>query len=665
MAASREGSALPDPAAEAADSDSPRTAEGIGGSGAPPGIGAAVDARLLRSFDGLARDLDHAIRTAATLSQQHDAIATCLLIANALCDWPETEEPRPREAFGFRMLRSMPCAAESLQLRGKPWFRVDGGEVRDGAAVEEQERSRRGFHELLAIPPPRCCRLRRFTIPSPPAPCEARPRSPKQALPHVRSLPYPPHPPSLPPADTFFVMEHSSSSRRRAASTPWRGFCGPQGSSHVPATAAAPAALCPLLPAGLRAPFPTHLEVASSQIDRTAKRQRSQGGMLARQHSQEDVEQLHNLRARRFFLLLNQPLSQRPPPPQPLSRSLSHAHAQSPATPSMSPSGSQPLALTAAGSQQPMAVPPSGSQLRSPSFSSSPAAMAESAAPTHRFCQPLSLVLISSTPSHTPPPTSTPSAFPTLAPTAAGADIRARTAGGCEFLAALTSSIQRQWEAVRWLAQQRIEPAEVEAAGANPKADKLPAHLMARAVQIVQEEYARRPGHGGIGGHAWGDEPGPVERALAARTRASGASRAALPHILAGEAQRGGTWCLFTCGACSRAVLVHVRCLFSRHAGRAGTLALTLSTPVSSTSLPCNVSLLPGTDVLMTSANKFPNAASFLLPHLRTLLHRTPPLLQASGDAPVEILFLAVSNYACSRFVSQVQSLIAKRLNCS
>ncbi|CAI5503504.1 unnamed protein product, partial [Closterium sp. Naga37s-1] len=69
--------------------------------------------------------------------------------------------------------------------------------------------------------------------------------------------------------------------------------------------------------------------------------------------------------------------------------------------------------------------------------------------------------------------------------------------------------------------------------------------------------------------------------------------------------------------------------------------------------------ILAGTNVLMTSANKFPNAASFLLPHLHTLLHRTPPLLQASGDAPVEILFLAVSN--CSRFVSQVQSLIAKR----
>ncbi|CAI5486616.1 unnamed protein product [Closterium sp. Naga37s-1] len=142
MAASHERSAPPDPAAEAADSESLRTAEEIVGSRAPPAIGAAVDARLLRSFDGLARDLDHAIRTAATPSQQHDAIATCLLIANALCDWPESDEPRPREAFGFRVLRSMPCAAESLLLRGKPWVaRVccDAGEVRGegrgGAAV--------------------------------------------------------------------------------------------------------------------------------------------------------------------------------------------------------------------------------------------------------------------------------------------------------------------------------------------------------------------------------------------------------------------------------------------------------------------------------------------------------------------------------------------------
>ncbi|CAI6006676.1 unnamed protein product [Closterium sp. NIES-65] len=607
MAASRERSAPPDPAAEAADSESLRTAEEIVGSRAPPAIGAAVDAHLLRSFDGLARDLDHAIRTAATPSQQHDAIATCLLIANALCDWPESDEPRPREAFGFRVLRSMPCAAESLLLRGKPWVaRVccDAGEVRG----------------------------------------EGR--------------------------DTFFLMEHSSSSRRRAAATPWRGFCGPQGSSHVPATATTPAALSPLLPAGLRAPFLTQLEVASSQVDRTAKRQRSQGGMLARQHSQEDVEQLHNLRARRFFLLLNHPLSHRPPPPPPLPRSLSQSQSQSSALPLVSPSGSQPQAVTAAGlQQQPMALSASGSQPCSPSFSSSAVPMAQSAAPTHRFCHPLSLVLISSTASHTPPPTSTTSAFPSLAPAAApaalpaptaasptptvnawelyshvkaylarraggngsgdgsaegsaegsgdgsgegsgeeeaqalwrvvracgvesvgelsgvvdergwtamhvaarngdspvlqallrmgmpagvcstrnattplhlaaygghvdcmcllavtsahiradgcgadiradgcGADIRARTAGGWTPLHNAAS--QQQWGAVRWLAQQGIEPAEVEAAGGNPNANRLPAHLMAQAVQIVREEYARRLGHAGEGGHGFGEEAG-------------------------------------------------------------------------------------------------------------------------------------------------------------
>ncbi|CAI6005340.1 unnamed protein product [Closterium sp. NIES-64] len=48
---------------------------------------------------------------------------------------------------------------------------------------------------------------------------------------------------------------------------------------------------------------------------------------------------------------------------------------------------------------------------------------------------------------------------------------------------------EQQWDAVRWLAQQGIKPEEVERPGANPKADKLPAHLMAQAVQIVQEVY--------------------------------------------------------------------------------------------------------------------------------------------------------------------------------
>ncbi|CAI5955043.1 unnamed protein product [Closterium sp. NIES-64] len=48
---------------------------------------------------------------------------------------------------------------------------------------------------------------------------------------------------------------------------------------------------------------------------------------------------------------------------------------------------------------------------------------------------------------------------------------------------------EQQWDAVRWLAQQGIKPEEVERPGANPKADKLPAHLMAQAVQIVREVY--------------------------------------------------------------------------------------------------------------------------------------------------------------------------------
>ncbi|CAI5525015.1 unnamed protein product [Closterium sp. Naga37s-1] len=66
----------------------------------------------------------------------------------------------------------------------------------------------------------------------------------------------------------------------------------------------------------------------------------------------------------------------------------------------------------------------------------------------------------------------------------------------CLLAAVLT---KQQWEAVRRLAHQGIEPAEVEAAGANPK-----------AVQIVWEEHARRAGQGGERGHGFwkdGGEP--------------------------------------------------------------------------------------------------------------------------------------------------------------
>ncbi|CAI5972256.1 unnamed protein product [Closterium sp. NIES-64] len=523
-----------------------------------------------------------------------------------------------------------------------------------------------------------------LSLPSSPHSFSASARSPSSPLLSVALCP---RLPRSPPGRHVLSDGAQQQQQAAAAATPWRGFCGPQGSSHRPRHRhqTSPAALSPLLPAGPCARLSlTQLEVASSQVDRTAKRQRSQGGMLARQHSQEDVEQLHNLRARRFFLLLNHPL---------LATTGSDSSRLTTTT-----NGVVGLRVTAVLPIVLLLCSAHGTEC--------------SAHP--RFCHPLSLVLISSTASHTPPPTSTTSAFPSLAPAAApaalpaptaasptptvnawelyshvkaylarraggngsgdgsaegsaegsgdgsgegsgeeeaqalwrvlracgvesvgelsgvvdergwtamhvaarnaqpatsshtqgplttllhqpapvctpqqrldprshrcpflslpaaphhpqlqallrmgmpagvcstrnattplhlaaygghvdcmcllavtsahiradgcgadiradgcGGDIRARTAGGWTPLHNAAS--QQQWGAVRWLAQQGIEPAEVEAAGGNPNANRLPAHLMAQAVQIVREEYARRLGHAGEGGHGFGEEAG-------------------------------------------------------------------------------------------------------------------------------------------------------------
>ncbi|CAI5955039.1 unnamed protein product [Closterium sp. NIES-64] len=576
----------PDPAAEAADSESLRTAEEIVGSRAPPAIGAAVDAHLLRSFDGLARDLDHAIRTAATPSQQHDAIATCLLIANALCDWPESDEPRPREAFGFRVLRSMPCAAESLLLRGKPWVaRVccDAGEVRGEG---------RAPHHCL--------------FPHPPTP-----------FPPPLDLPLPPSslsrsssPPRSPPGR--HVLSDGAQQQQQAAgsSDPVEGLLRPGRAARTsPATATTPAALSPLLPAGLRAPFLTQLEVASSQVDRTAKRQRSQGGMLARQHSQEDVEQRPPTASATRSPLYSSPpppptphLPPLPPPPSPLSPlplplpPLPAPTAASP-TPTVnawelyshvkaylarraggngsgdgsaegSAEGSGDGSGEGSGEEEAQALwrvvracgvesvgelsgvvdergwtamhvaarngdSPVPAPVCTPQQRLDPRSQ-----PVPFSCPYLPLLTIHSCrrccawacqqecAAHATPPRHCTwrhmaghvDCMCLLAVTSAhiradgcgadiradgcGADIRARTAGGWTPLHNAAS--QQQWGAVRWLAQQGIEPAEVEAAGGNPNANRLPAHLMAQAVQIVREEYARRLGHAGEGGMGLG-----------------------------------------------------------------------------------------------------------------------------------------------------------------
>ncbi|GJP53925.1 hypothetical protein CLOM_g13044 [Closterium sp. NIES-68] len=439
---------------------------------------AAADAR--RNFDTLASDLERAVRTTVTSeSQLHDAIATCLFVANALCDWPDSDDRRAREEFGFRVLRSMPEEAESLLLR-----------------------------------------------------------------------------------DRYFLME-SSSSKRRAPSSPWKGFTGPQGSSRVYATVAVPPALIPLLPSQLHSPFRTQLDVTTCKIDQ--KHKRPQAAMLPLQHpSHEHTQQLHALKARRYFLLVDQPLSHRPPPPAPLPRSLSEAQSRSPTV-------------------------PSGPQPHSPPPSSSPTPKAVSSQPTPRFWQPLSLVLISSTaPSHAVTldakqlystaraylsgrargdgsgdgsgdddvqgvlralqgcgvasagelsgvvdekgwtamhiaarqgdtevlqallhmgmPAGVCSTLNATTPmhlaaygghvgsmellAQHGADMRARTAGG--WTPVHNAASQQQWGAVRWLAQQGVTPEELKTPGANPRPDKLPAHLMKTAVEKVKEEDDKR-----------------------------------------------------------------------------------------------------------------------------------------------------------------------------
>ncbi|CAI5459691.1 unnamed protein product [Closterium sp. Yama58-4] len=558
MAASRERSVLPDPEAEAAESDSPRTAEEICGSRAPPAIGAAIDARLLRSFDGLARDLDHAIRTAATLSQQHDAIATCLLIANALCDWPETEEPRSREAFGFRVLRSMPCAAESLQLRGKPWFADDGGEAVTAA----------GSQQPMAV-----------------SPSGSQPHSPSfSASPAAMAESAAPTHRFCQPLSLVLISSAAPSHAPPPTSTPpaFPSLAPPAAPTALRASAAAPATLTPTVNAR---ELYSHVKAflagragGSGSGDGSAEGSGEGSGERSGEEEGQGLWRVVRACGVESAGELSGVVDER-------GWTAMHVAARL---------GDSPVLRALLRMGMPVGVCSKGN-------ATTPLHVA--AYGGHVDC----MLLLAQ---H-------------------GADVHARTAGGWTPLHNAAS--QQQWEAVRRLAQQGIDPAEVEAAGANPKADKLPAHLMAHAVQIVREEHARRAGQGEEMGHGFGEVVGVALRD-------------------GGTAWLKGRSCMglpLTSG-----LLVPPHSLFPP-------LSLP-STPVSSTSLPCNMCHLPGSDVLMTSSIKFPNAASFFLPHLHTLLHRTPPHLPASG-ASIEVLFLAPSRFACSTFICQVQQLIAKQ----
>ncbi|CAI5983588.1 unnamed protein product [Closterium sp. NIES-64] len=76
--------------------------------------------------DDLFARLSRDVCEATTEQQQLDAIVSTLFAANAMCFWPDSDAHRPQRAFGFRVLRTLPPAAETLEMRGEP----AGGRVR-------------------------------------------------------------------------------------------------------------------------------------------------------------------------------------------------------------------------------------------------------------------------------------------------------------------------------------------------------------------------------------------------------------------------------------------------------------------------------------------------------------------------------------------------------
>ncbi|CAI5983606.1 unnamed protein product [Closterium sp. NIES-64] len=70
--------------------------------------------------DDLFARLSRDVCEATTEQQQLDAIVSTLFAANAMCFWPDLDAHRPQRAFGFRVLRTLPLAAETLEMRGEP-----------------------------------------------------------------------------------------------------------------------------------------------------------------------------------------------------------------------------------------------------------------------------------------------------------------------------------------------------------------------------------------------------------------------------------------------------------------------------------------------------------------------------------------------------------------
>ncbi|CAI5503505.1 unnamed protein product, partial [Closterium sp. Naga37s-1] len=64
--------------------------------------------------ENLSNWLSRVVREATTEQQQLDAIASCLFVANAMCDWPDSDAHRPKEKLGFDIFCKMPPVKKLL-----------------------------------------------------------------------------------------------------------------------------------------------------------------------------------------------------------------------------------------------------------------------------------------------------------------------------------------------------------------------------------------------------------------------------------------------------------------------------------------------------------------------------------------------------------------------
>ncbi|CAI5937945.1 unnamed protein product [Closterium sp. NIES-65] len=168
--------------------------------------------------DDLFARLSRDIREAKKEQQRLDAIVSTLFAANAMCFWPDSDAHRPQRAFGFRVLRTLPPAAETLEMRGEP----AGGLAVVSAAPCQRELSAAVAQQQLcqSLASIRSC----HPLPIP----HAHPHIPSPPIPFPPArfppVPFPPSPPSHAHhrphsmlARTFFLMERSN---ERAPSSP-------------------------------------------------------------------------------------------------------------------------------------------------------------------------------------------------------------------------------------------------------------------------------------------------------------------------------------------------------------------------------------------------------------------------------------------------------------